>query len=204
MSCCSSARSSLEEPFGRRGVQRFLKITPWQDRNNKLLSSSAGLEAGPRQLLPGPSGVPCSWTCRGGHGSSPHRPGASIAHGMAPGDADALPGSGGARTGSDLGKSLRKWGWSPRRSWRGERGHSHVVSSFSTGSGLEVSGSVGKCWVSAECQQHLLLQRLLKVSPKASLLLPFADPAPVLGFACRGSGKCHVPGGPTRWDLLAR
>lgn len=100
MNSCSTARSYLEERFRRRGVQRFLKITPAQDRNNKLLSTSAVLEPGPRQLLPGrrrPLGVPRSWPWRGerppvvpptGKGWGKAREGASIGCGMASRDAD--------------------------------------------------------------------------------------------------------------------
>lgn len=83
VSGCSSARSSLEEPFGRRGVQRFLKITPEQDRNNKLLSSSAGLEAGPRQLLPGrrrPLGCAVQLDPEGGTGVPHTGQGASVGY----------------------------------------------------------------------------------------------------------------------------
>lgn len=197
MSGHSSARSSLEEPFWEeRGCSALSKNNPVAGpKITKLLWSSAGLEAGPRQLLLAAPRVCCAaGAAGGGPGSSPLWPG---------GEYRIQDGSG------RWGCSAWKWGRKGRVcSWESLLGkrvgygcwegrHNPVVSTRSrTG--------VWICCMSAECQHHLLLQSLLNMSPKASLLPPRADPAPVLGFPCRGSGKCHIPGGPTRWDLLAR
>lgn len=141
MSGCSSARSSLEEPFGRRGVQRFLKIT-----RTEITSCSRavlGLKPGQGSCCRAPR------VCRaagpgGGATGVPHTgQGRASLTGWLGEMLMLCLKVGEQGQGLLLGRFLRMWGWSPR-CWKG--GHGHVVSSFSTGSSLESRTRVWICW----------------------------------------------------------
>lgn len=107
MSSHSSARSSLEEPFWEeRGCSALSKNNPVAGpKITKLLWSSAGLEAGPRQLLLAAPRVCCAAGAAGGGRGVPHFGlEENIGYRMARGDGDAQPGNGAGRAEFALGK----------------------------------------------------------------------------------------------------
>lgn len=114
MSGHSSARSSLEEPFWEeRGCSALSKNNPVAGpKITKLLWSSAGLEAGPRQLLLAAPRVCCAAGAAGGAGEFPTLAWRRISDTGRLGEMGMLSMEMGQEgQGLLLGRSLRKKGW---------------------------------------------------------------------------------------------
>lgn len=185
MSGCSSARSSLEEPFGRRGVQRFLKIT--RIEITSCSRAVLGLKPGQGSCCRAPR------VCRaagpgGGATGVPHTgQGRASLTGWLGEMLMLCLKVGEQGQGLLLGRFLRMWGWSPRKIWvlgGGTRpcgfllfhgvqfGEQDSCLDLLENAGcLQSVSSISSCKVSLKCPQRLPCCCLLQILPQFSAFL---------------------------------